>query len=77
MSQTLLTTEEILQSLYLQRQAFITSGKFFQKSWTAKDGETIFLRSPEEIDDIILYWENKLAKEQGKSSRLKVVSLNG
>lgn len=70
-----LSNQQILDSLLAERDKLISSGKFMQKNFTTKDGDTIFMRSPEDLENYIEFYRAKVAREQKSGGRLYRIKL--
>jgi hypothetical protein len=52
------------------RDDYVKSGKFMEKNWTSKDGDTIFLRSPDDLEAYINTYKARVDADAGLSSYL-------
>ena len=62
------TDAQILNALKIVRDDYILSGRFMQKNWTDKDGVTVFVRSPDELEAYIDLYQSRVDAVTGTSS---------
>ena len=65
-----MTNLQMLTALLNIRDDYVKSGRFLEKNFTVKDGDTIFLRSPDDLEAYISLYRSRADSDAGLSTYL-------